>query len=460
MMRYNYYCEVENSGRRPWASFFLLMLGVFSRTKVFFLGTIAISELVIFPIVPLLFLRNYKVLRRDGFLPLIWMIMGLVAALFVSSFINHSPFPYVVKAGAVFYSLFSYVVVFHALIRNNYNRMYLFWVGFAISAIITLFAFNPRASVAETGFEALSSGGVADFASVMSGEMFWMDKIKTFGQIPIFAWYLNIPIFYPIGYALLYSFVLIMTTGSGRSAILTTLLAVAIMVIAGRSRRKMALMGRHIWLLSIVGLLLVSMYKVGYMYAAENKLLTDAAISKYEGQTGRGKGVISLVIGGRHEMFVDFMAALDNPIFGLGPRPSDRKGYTERFLYKYGTDLDIRFHNYYKEILERNGMSVPLRLHSIIAEFWAQYGIFGFIFWLWVIWLIYQHIKKYMSAIPQWYGYFAMTISAFAWDVLFSTFAARETFACFFACLFFARAVGQGRLGLPYDMEMEARKHE
>lgn len=460
MSRYNYYGDAPISTHRPWASFFLLMLGVFSRTKIFFLGTIAISELIIFPIAPLLFLKNYKVLKRDGFMPLILMLLGLVVALLVSSFVNHSPIPYVVKAGAVFYSLISYIVVFHSLIRNNYKSMYLFWVGFAISCIITLFAFNPTATVSDAGFEAVSSGGAINIADAMAGQMFWMDKIKTFGQIPIFGWYMKIPVVYAILYALCYAVILVLTTISGRSAILTTFLGVGIIVLAGRSRRKMVQLGRHIWILVGVSMVVALLCKFAYVYAAENGFLPDASRSKYEDQTERGSGLISMLIGGRQEMFIDFIAAFDNPVFGLGPRPADVKGYAEKFLMKYGTNVEVNIHMYYKELLKQHGMHMPLPLHSLIAEFWAQYGIFGFVFWLWTLYLVYQHMRKYMAAIPQWHGYFSMVSAAFLWDVFFSTFAGRETYACFFTCLFFARAIGQGRLALPYDMEIEARKHE
>lgn len=459
-MQYKYYGDGVATGQRPWASFLLLVLGIFSRTRILLFGTIAISELMIFPIAPLLFLINYKKLKRDGFLPLILMLFGLVIALLVSSYVNHSPFPYIVKAGAVFYSLFCYVVVFHSLIRNNYKSMYLFWVGFAISSVITLFAFNPTATVSDVGFEALSSGGAVDLSEAMSGQMFWMDKIKSFGQIPIFGGYMKLPIIYPVLYALIYSAVLILTTISGRSAILTTWLAVAIMVLAGRSRRKMLKLGRRIWVLVIIGIAVVFIFKFSYVFAVENKLLGVAAQEKYEGQTQRGTGLVSMLIGGRQEMFIDFIAAFDNPIFGLGPRPADKNGYAEKFLLKYGTDLEIRLHMYYKGVMERCGMPVPLRLHSIIAEFWAQYGIFGFAFWCWILYLVYWHIKKYMASIPQWYGYFAISIPTFIWDVFFSTFAGRETFACLFVCLFFARAIGQGRLQLPCDMEVEAGKYD
>ena len=456
----DYQYDNDVPATRPWASFFLLLLGIFSRTKIFLLGSVGISELAIFPIAPLLFLANYKKLKRDGFMPLIWMLTCLVLAVFVSSFVNQSPLPYFIKAFAVFYSIICHTIVFHALIRNNYKNMYLFWVGYAISSIITLFGFNVVTSVSDEGFVAASNGGAVDIAEAMTGQMFWMGRLRAFGQIPIFGWYLNIPILYSVIYAVIYSAVLFMTTVSGRSAIATTLLGTAIIVVARKSRIRMADFGRHIWKLIIIALSVLVLCKLTYSFVAEKGLLSEAALVKYEGQTQGGKDIVSMLMSSRQEMFIDFYAAINNPIFGLGPHPTDEKGYAEKFVTKYGSDLDCYFFRYRKNIYNRIGMIPPLPLHSIIAESWVQYGIFGFIFWIWVLWLVYNHMRKYMAVIPQWFGYFAMSIPLFLWDLFFSPLVGRNILACFFVCLFFAKGIGQGRLALPYAMEREARKYE
>ena len=65
-----------------------------------------------------------------------------------------------------------------------------------------------------------------------------------------------------------------------------------------------------------------------------------------------------------------------------------------------------------------------------------------------------------MAVIPQWFGYFAMSIPLFLWDLFFSPLVGRNILDCFFVCLFFAKGIGQGRLALPYAMEREARKYE
>ena len=68
------------------SSFWLFMLGLGSATKIFFLGTIAFSELAIFPLAPLILAQNWHRMKREGFLPFIYMLTFMSVGLFVSGF--------------------------------------------------------------------------------------------------------------------------------------------------------------------------------------------------------------------------------------------------------------------------------------------------------------------------------------------------------------------------------------
>ena len=182
------------------------------------------------------------------------------------------------------------------------------------------------------------------------------------------------------------------------------------------------------------------------------------ALAKYENQTQEGSGFLKILMSGRQEFFMAIPAALDKPIVGHGPFASDTKGYVEEFIYKYGSALQVRFYEAGKQQANLLGYKMPIPSHSHIMGAWVHYGLFGLIFYLWVIFVIIRHFKKYAGAIPQWYGYFALTLCQFMWEVFFSAFSSRDYFALMMTCLFFARAVGSGRLLLPPEMEMEILK--
>ena len=444
---------MQNRGR---STFILFVLGVFANTKVYLYGTIAISELVAFALAPFLFIIDYGKLKRDGFMPCIWMLFLLSLAMLASSLYNHTPLPFVIKQSAVLYSVFSYVILFHRLLRNNYKGLGIYFIGVAISSIITIFAFNPQATIDVNG-----SGyvGATEVEEIIGGPLFWVSRLQRFGNIPLYALYLQTPSWYAVIASLAYAVFVMTTTISGRSVILSLFLAIVMMLIGGKSRLRMARMGKHIITIAICGILVVLVYKMVYQYTASKGMLGEDARVKYEAQTRKGRDIATLIMSGRIEPFIGMTAVLDKPIIGHGPHALDTNGYAEKFLIKYGDAEDVSFFLAMRRIYGTYYAEIPA--HSHIVGAWLHYGIVGLIFYLYIIWIVFQHIRKYISAIPQWFGYYALTLCLFAWEVFFSAFTPnRNLFALMLVSLFFARAIGQGRLQLPYDMEMEARKYD
>ena len=60
------------------------------------------------------------------------------------------------------------------------------------------------------------------------------------------------------------------------------------------------------------------------------------------------------------------------------------------------------------------------------------HGIWGLIFWLVVIVLAIKTLFTRMHVYPPWFGYFAIAIPIFFWDVLFSPFGSRVQEATLF----------------------------
>jgi len=438
------------------SSILLFLLGLGSATKVFFLGTIAFSELVIFFIAPLLFFKRFYRMRREGFLIFIYMLGLLVLGMFISSWWNKTPFPFVLKQFAIFYGFFAYYVVFYCLLHDNLKGLGWFFLGASISGIITIWAFNPTAQVSSGGFTYIAN---AEAESVVRGPLFWIGKVRGLGQLPIVAMYLKTPIAYSISMPILFVVFALFNSVSGRGQSMAVLLGGAMMLIGRKSRKSMQNIGKHIWIFFIVGIIVLFCYKVVYSYAASEGYLGEEARNKYIVQTDRGTGALSLLIAGRTEFFIALSAIVDHPIIGFGPRAEDRVGYAERFLMRYGTQKDIEGYLFYKAHYLNQGMPAAIPTHSHIMASWVWCGIAGLVFFVWVLYIVYQHIRYYSGAIPHWFGYFALTLPGMVWSIFFNPFGARWGIALPMVCMFFARAIGQGRMMLPYDMEMEARKY-
>lgn len=440
-----------------WSSFALFALGLFSETKVYFFGCMAISEFVVFALAPIVFLRNIHNLRRDGFLGYIYMLIGLMLALFTSSWYNHTAMPYVVKSFAIMYAVFSYVVVFYVLLRDNLTGIRWMIMGAAISSVIIIFAFNPIAQVSDSGYGYI---GAAEIEDVFNGPLFWVGRLNAFGRIPIIGWYYSTPIAYSVIMPIAYVAFVATTTVSGRSASLMALAGALIIVIGRKKRSSMRIIGKYFFATVVIAMIFAFVAKEAYKYAALNDLMGEDARNKYETQTRKGGGLLALLMAGRTEFFTAIQAALDRPIMGYGPHAEDVNDYALRFYTKYGDEQDIAHYMSRVRLAMQFGTRMEIPCHSQVMGAWIHYGIFGLVFYLYYLWLIVRHLKYYAASIPQWYGFFALMIPYSLWNLFFSAFGKRWDFALFVTALLFARAVGTGRLPLPYDMEMEARKHD
>lgn len=440
------------------SSWCLFVLGLLSATKVYFVGCVAISELIVFFTAPIVYCCVRKQMRYEGFLQFICMLLAVMAAMFVSSLVNGTPWSFVVKNFANIYAVLAYYVVFYSLLKDNMKRgLGWFFLGAAFSGVITIFALNPQAQVLDTGFAYVGS---VDSEDVVNNPLFWIQKIKDFGQLPIFSAYLKTPLAYSLLTPILFSIFALMTTVSGRSATLSILLGGSLMCIGRKSRRTMLIAGRHFLLFVFLGCTIIFLYKGIYAYTAKAGILRDEAIRKYEHQAKGKAGLLQLLMSGRKEFFISIPAILEKPLLGHGPHALDTMGYAQRFFQKYADPDEFATYLYYLRKQLSFGYLPEIPSHSHIMGAWLHYGIVGLLFYIWFLYVIFKHIKYYAAAIPQWYGYFSVTIASYAWHIFFSPFGGRSLFAMFAVCLFFARAIGNGKMRLPYAMEIEAEKYD
>lgn len=445
---------MQGKGR---TSFILFLLGLGNATKVYFLGIISFSELVIFSLAPFLLLKYWNKMKREGFLVFIYMLAFMTVGMFSSSYWNHTPLPFVVKLFAVFYGMLAFYVVFYILLHDNFKGIGWFFLGSFISGIISIWAFNPTADVSSTGFVYIENAEVED---VIRGPLFWIGKVRGLGQLPIIAAYLKTPIVYSIISPILFVVFAMFNTITGRAQSICVLVSGLMMLMGRKSRRTMGMIGKHFWVFIISGIMILFVYKAVYSYAASNGSLGEAARTKYESQTARGKGAVTMLVAGRSGFFIALSAIVDHPIIGFGPRAPDIHGYAEKFLFKYGSEQDIAG---YLVSLRKNaalGITRTLPSHSLIMGCWLACGLPGLIFFVWVLYVIFRHLRHYASAVPQWYGYFALTIPSMVWSIFFNPFGARSTLPLLMVLMFFAKSIGDRKMLLPFELEIEAQKYD
>ena len=189
----------------------------------------------------------------------------------------------------------------------------------------------------------------------------------------------------------------------------------------------------------------------------------DDVVSRYndEQQTVGGSGIVQLLIGGRGDSFVGFLAIADSPIFGKGYWARDTEGYNEQFIAKYGTLEDYEHYRNFRKYLNSIGVfdrGIPC--HSHITSFWLWYGLPGLLFWLYVIYITFRYLKNDAWAVPQWFYWLAAGIPGLMWNVLFSPFHSRVELPLYVVGILIARAVRLGKYQLPYEMIREIEEVE
>jgi len=427
------------------------LLGLGSQLQVVF--SLSISEVLVLITAPFLLVSEIPYMRRNGVMPFFWMAILLFCGCVVSLIVNHAQSYQVIRGVSITGIIVFAVVVGHYMLRSDPAGLKWFFIGVMLSGFLCIFVFQRSVEVA--------AAGSGELDAIMSGKLFWIKRLELLLTTPILAFYLEIPIIYSIGVPLFLALFSIMTSTSGRSASLIFLGAAVIVMFGRKKKVSIRAIGRHFTLYFCFAIVGVLIFKAIYQWAALNNYLGDEALTKYEQQTVGGSGIVQLLIGGRGDSFVGFLAIADSPIFGKGYWARDTEGYNEQFIAKYGTLEDYEHYRNFRKYLNSIGVfdrGIPC--HSHITSFWLWYGLPGLLFWLYVIYITFRYLKNDAWAVPQWFYWLAAGIPGLMWNVLFSPFHSRVELPLYVVGILIARAVRLGKYQLPYEMIREIEEVE
>lgn len=437
----------------------LFLIGLFSMTQVRIVGAIGVSEIPIYISAPFIFLLDFRSLRRHGFLPLLSLILLTCLGCVISSSYNHTYYIEAIKGLATPYSMFAVTVFLHHFLKGNLEGMKWLLTGSAFTLILNIFVLPMDAEI--QAFAQGAEGFAAGKIIAESSTIFWISRIQPLITLPISAWYTKTPIWYSVGSLMGFVAFAMLSSSSGRAMSIWCFLAATLILICRKRRDSMVAMKHHFILLVICAGVMVCLFTAVYKYGAKNNWFGDLAYEKYSKQTRSGSGVLRLLMSGRAETFIGFFACLDKPIVGHGPWARDTGEYVEDFLRDYGDYEDYQNLVQARIYWGRRGYSLVgvIPAHSHIIAFWLWYGIFGLLLWLYVLWLIYKYFTQYVDVVPQWLGYFAVTISASLWSIFFSPYSQRILFPLLFCALIYVRNIASGKMNLPPEMLREASQY-
>lgn len=396
-------------------AFWLFLIACFSMTQIRLGAKIGISEIFMVLLAPFLYFKNLRYYRSDGMLTMLnLLLLWILGALFADWYNDAVPFQYW-RGFSVPVMIFSTVVCIYNFLRRDIRNFKWIIFGLACSTVISTFVFQ-RGAAGDLAAEGDISGAIE---RVMSYKLFWLLMIQTWVLLPIQVFYMKLPFIISLTSVLFAS--LIAALSGGRSAMLVSLMSFMLIFFARRSVQSMGSIKRYLVFILIILSLVGVGVKYAYKYAFAEGMLNETETAKYERQTSTSDSILGLLMSGRSAFFIGLRAIIDKPIIGHGSWALDDNGYAAEFLNKYGSDLD----RLQIARAQREAAMTIIPSHSHIVCYWLWHGISGFLFWAYVIFLAARTFSKNLHIIPEMFGYWAVVLPAFFWDVFFSPFGLR-----------------------------------
>ena len=427
-------------------SLFWFILGLCSQLQI--VASLSITEMIVLMAAPVMLVTGWYEMRKDGVMTCFILSILVILGCLIACIANKSPAQFALRGFAATCILSCSIIFSHWMIRRDAGGIKWFLLGTAISLIICTFVFQ-RAYEAGMYHQ-------RDTAEIMSRPLYLLSRASAFIMLPTKGWYLQTPTIINIFAPLITVAIAMVSTTSGRAASLSALGFVMLVLIGGKSRRKMMRIPRNFGKIILLSVIAVLVAYGGYSYSARLGWLGEEAQKKYERQTGGEKGVMRLLLGGRAASFVGLLACRDKPIVGWGPWAIDENGYMEEFIEKYGTLDDIEQLEAARRYRILNSLPAgKIECHSYITEFWLWYGILGLLFIVYIIFVFIRYMRQDVAVIPQWYAWLACSVPSIMWDIFFSPLSSRFGFALAVVACLYARAVRRGLVRLPNEMQKE-----
>lgn len=406
----------------------MFLIGLFSQTHIRVIGSIGISELIIFLVAPIIFIVNIAIFRREKVMRLLILLILTMVGCVISCLHNGTLFSAAIRGFAAPYGFFAGVVVFYVILRRNPMSFKWYQLGTAISFVICTFYFQQ--AVETYMAEGIGIGGTSA-EKIMEGPIYWIGRLTGFVMWPIQGMYLKCPHAYSIFGTFVFGAWAMLTSASGRSAALLAFVSSALIMIGGKTRQSMVRVQKWFLLLLVGGSIFIFAFKSIYTVAAGSGALGETAQVKFERQTRGKKDMLSILMGGRLPVFIGGFACLQKPILGYGPWAVDEKGITDEFMRKYGNSEDYEQMVKDDMYAQKRGITIMRLLpsHSAIIGWWLWYGVLGLPIWIYVLYLMYDTVRHRIAAVPDFFGLFATMLPTYLWAMFFSPFGGRLNWA-------------------------------
>tara|TARA_B110000211_G_C14081905_1_gene554976 strand:+ start:2351 stop:3538 length:1188 start_codon:yes stop_codon:yes gene_type:complete len=329
--------------------------------------------------------------RKILYLILIWFVVQSI-----SNYINHVEFDKNIKGLArIFFFGVSFFVFFH--INNNKNTNYLIELLFAYSIFNIIFILTNNVTDI---FLIWKMGGLALSVTILAILLFTKNIINS--SIIMFVIFVSISI-------------ISLILESRVFFILNILNSVIVLFIRKENIRTIIYKS---FLLNIIIFSLIIIFILNfYEYLFLNDFLTDRLTNKQIQQSGE----LGILLGGRVEFLSSFNAIMDKFFLGHGSWATNCE--YKIILFDKLFSLNYVRGPYINTFLD----NCLIPAHSFLTQSWIESGIFGFIFWIYIIYIICNKFLKSMKMVKEYDLLIVFLFIYSLWTILFSPFGSFGT---------------------------------
>ena len=375
-------------------------VGAFAPYSIHLIGTIQISEVLMFVLLPLLLImRSGSVLQRG--MKTVYMLMSFwLLGQIVTDIYRHTVLFNWMRGDArvLFFAL--NLATLTLLLSKNVRRQALFVLGYGIGSLLAV-RIQPSAAAGDYPWKF----GYAEGTMVL---------------VLLLSCYFHSRKRYWIAGSLIASLIVVNLLLNFRSPILFLMVTLALVIPivpdrvgrmrllprAGSPKRVLVLVCIALTFGTFSGLLVSLVTRAG--------LVSAGAKEKNSAQEHSSLG---LLLGGRPEILVSSQAVMASPILGYGSWAQNLK-YTEMY-YDMAIKYDIPIDDL-QSIEDADDSTIPA--HSHLMSTWIQAGILGAIFWVYVTWIVLKGLSRVALTLPPLAPFITWLLVSFMWDVFFSPF--------------------------------------
>ena len=378
--------------------FFPFLLGAIASQKLNVGGELYIGEVLAF-IYFIIKFRKFNILQFErrllGF-AFIWFCAQLV-----SDLINATKFLDALKGtlaplvfGCTIFSLIDYF-------KNNISRLPAFLLGAVCGELIYFQLFPSENYLFNPWKWGIGGGILAIFVIYFS---FYLKRKSIFMLFGVLAVFFTISLYF-----------------NGRSlATFPLLAALAYTFFAnGKKVRAMRFFAGKWGAVRLVGALIPALLLLNMAASAifsSSFLLSRVSADAAEKYRSQAAGAYGVLVGGRSEILISTRAFLDKPLFGHGSWAKNKAGYLDNFEAERNR---LGYTSLPDDTEIDNNSLITTHSYLMGALVWA--GVFGGMFW---IFILHSTIKQFLALMSQLPFYYYVGMVGLMWNIFFSPFSA------------------------------------